>query len=309
MDDLRNLIARIETATPDELPALVARALRVLAGVEEDKTKFGIPLYVMNAWPHEWPGHPEWQRAGAVGVHMRVLPGQIEKIPGELDQAARLGIRVGLVVAVHSAKTGPHTTYTKFVPGIGRIPDYWSEAFFQEWLRIRRTVAMAVADHPALAWVGHDFGLDDESWPAKPWWVVRVARLDIWGYMMQYVRAAHALARLYQNVPVLAQCYTMYSRQGLDVLYTEAPPNLGIKLNGLKTEPLPLPDEKVRPYWERCGREGRTRGLEPGIVPTGTVEELRATALTLVRRARDEWKADFLNMQRKFIEALATVEE
>ena len=268
-----------------------------------------LPLYVMTARPAEWPAYPEWQRAGAVGVHLRVL--QTEATPGavlaHLDRAQAMGVRVGLVIAIHNSrdwgKGTVFTRYTRRLPDGEVIPDYWSDEFMEEWLVVRRRIAAEVREHPALAWVGHDFGLDDESWPAKPWNRVLDAGLDVWDYQMRYVRAAHELARTFAQVPVLAQVYTMYSTQALDVLYRNAPPNLGIKLNGLRPEFRPR-DQVLWPYWERCRREGRMCMLEPGMIPTGKLDEDRRLALGLVAQAVQRWKADAMVMQRQFVSAL-----
>lgn len=278
--------------------------------VEAPRKTF-FPFYVMNAQPSEWPSHPEWARAGAVGVHLRVLQPQAnpDAVRAMLDEAQRLGLRVGLVIGIHNSRDWGHGTvfmkYTRTLPDGEVIPDYWSDAFMREWKYVRKRVAAAVKDHPALAWVGMDFGLDDESWPAKPWKRVKAAGLDIWDYMMRYVQAAHWLAREFAPVPVLPQVYTMYSTQGLDVLYSNPPANLGIKLNGWRPG-FYARDKVLWPYWEKCGQETRMRMLEPGVVPAGDAVKDRETAEALLRVAAEKWRPNAVNMQRQFVEALTS---
>ena len=168
-------------------------ARAVIVKIEFDEEEQQLPLYVMNARPDEWRAHPEWASVGVVGVHLRI-PQHIatpEYIREQLDLAEYVGTKVGLVIAVHNSRDwGMGTVFTRYQLQLRDgeiIPDYWSNAFFDEWINVRSQIANVVNGHPALAWVGHDFGLDDESWPTKPWSRVRTLGLDIWDYMMRYV--------------------------------------------------------------------------------------------------------------------------
>ena len=300
---------RVVVEVPRGVDTVVVEVRWIADGAQGAARVAPVPVYVMNARPDEWPQHPEWAHAGAVGVHLRVLQPQAapEAIREHLDMAERYGIKVGLVIGVHNSRDwGAGTVFTQHtrrLPDGEVIPDYWSDAFMREWITVRRRVADVVRDHPALAWVGHDFGLDDEAWPAKPWERVKAAGVDIWEYQMRYVRAAHELARMFAPKPVLAQAYTMYSRQALDVLYRSAPANLGIKLNGWRDAFHPR-DEVLWPYWEKVKEWGGMRILEPGMVPAGELEKDRTTAEALLRMAMEKWMPDAVNMQREFVEAL-----
>jgi len=267
------------------------------------------PCYVMTARPTEWEANPEWARAGAVGVHLRLLLSDVypQMVVDHLDTAQRLGIQVGLAIAVHNSRDwGRGTVFTRHVRVLSdgtRIPDYWSESFINEYVSVHRQIAEAVKDHPALAWIGHTFGLDDEAWPVKPWDRAHKEGLDIWGYMMNYVRTVHELAKLFDPVPVLAQCYPMYSRQGLDVLFKDAPVNMGLKLNGWKTKVKPR-DRELKPYWDRAKDEGRMVMLEPGIVPSAKRETNRELWEALREVGERFWQPDAVNVQRQFLESL-----
>ncbi len=247
------------------------------------------------------------------GVHLRFLQNSVspEKVQAALDLCQDKGLEAGLVIAVHNAP-GPHggvfTRFTRTLPDGEVVPDYWSDAFFNEWLRIRKEIADAVKGHPALKWVAVDYGMDDEAWPAKPW--QRVPKELRWEYVTRYVSAAWELARMYAPVPVVAQVST-FLRQGLEMLYWgyrsyKSPENLGIKHNGFHYDPDALPglEAKIRPFWDWCKVNGRLRILEPGLVPTGDEEEDRASAEKLMERAAT-WDAHALVMQPKFLDALA----
>ncbi len=270
-----------------------------------------LPLYAQITSPEQVP---ETWSALITGLHVRFRQTDAEphKVRGILDACQARGWKAGLVIAVHSARKGEaggvFTRHTRRLPDGEIIPDYWSDTFFREWLAIRRAIAAEVKDHPALAWVGVDFGLDDEAWPAKPW--QRVPREWWWGYITRYVTAAWELAHLFAPVPVVAQVAT-FLRQGLEMLYwgfqTHKPPsNLGIKYNGFHVDPnaLPVLEAKIRPFWDWCRNNRRLAILEPGMVPTGKPERDLDTAAALFRRAL-EWKADILVLQKEFLDALA----
>ena len=248
------------------------------------------------------------------GVHLRFLQNKVtpDAVRSILDLCEARGLEAGLVIAVHNAP-GPHggvfTSHTRRLPDGEVIPDYWSDAFFNEWVSIRRQVAQAVRDHPALKWVGMDYGLDDEAWPAKPW--SRVPEDWRWDYVTRYVSAAWELAKMYAPLPVVAQVST-FLRQGLEMLYWgyrayKSPENLGIKHNGFHPTPDEVPglEAKIRPFWDWCRGNGRTCILEPGLVPTGNPEDDRPTLEALMERAV-EWGAHAMVVQPKFLDALAT---
>ncbi len=248
------------------------------------------------------------------GVHLRFRQDKVtpEDVVNALDLCKARGLEAGLVIAVHNAP-GPYggvfTRHTRRLPDGEVIPDYWSDAFFNEWLTIRKQIAQAVKGHPALKWVGMDYGLDDEAWPAKPW--SRVPEEWRWDYVTRYVSAAWELAKMYAPLPVVAQVAT-FLRQGLEMLYWgyrsfKSPENLGIKHNGFHPSPDDVPglEAKIRPFWDWCRSNNRMCILEPGMVPTGNPEEDKPTAEKLVERAT-AWGAHYLVLQPKFLSALAS---
>lgn len=268
-----------------------------------------LPVYAQTTLPQNVKD--EWEPI-LTGVHLRFLQNTVtpEKVKAALDLCQAQGLEAGLVIAVHNAP-GPHhgvfTNFTRTLPDGEVIPDYWSDAFFNEWLRVRKEIAEAVRTHPALKWAGVDYGLDDEAWPAKPW--QRVPKAWRWEYATRYVSAAWELARMYAPLPVVAQVST-FLRQGLEVLYWgyrsyKSPENLGIKHNGFHYDADALPglEAKIRPFWEWCRTNGRMCILEPGLVPTGNAEEDRAAAEKLMERAVS-WGGDMLVLQPGFLDAL-----
>ena len=279
----------------------------------EARAPSGLPLsvYAQVTMPDDVPD--AWSTL-LTGVHLRFHHDKVspEKVRHVLDLCHARGLKAGLVIGVHNAP-GPHkgvfTRYTRRLPDGEIVPDYWSDAFVSEWLSVRQAVARAVHDHPALKWVGMDFGMDDEAWPTKPW--SRVPQELQWEYVTRYIAAAWELAKMYTPVPVVAQVAT-FPRQGLEMLYWgyrsyTSPENLGLKHNGFQPTPDEVPglEAKIRPFWDWCKSKGRVCILEPGRVPTGNVEEDRPVAEQLVERAAS-WGAHALVLQPKFLDALAT---
>ncbi len=270
-----------------------------------------IPVYAQVTMPDRV--EEAWEPL-LTGVHMRFHQDTVtpERVKAMLDVCSARGLKAGLVIAVHTAPGpygGVYTRFTRRLPDGEVIPDYWSDAFFNEWLRIRYQVAEAVKEHPALAWVGMDYGLDDEAWPAKPW--ERVPREWWWGYTIKYVSAAWELAKMFDPVPVVAQA-TTFVRQGLEILYWgfrtyKSPPNLGFKHNGFHYDPEALTglEQKIRRFWDWCKANGRMCILEPGMVPGDDVDLNRVTAEKLLERAIS-WNADAMVLQPKFVQGLAS---
>jgi len=242
------------------------------------------------------------------GYHLRYPQDAVSssRVLADLDAAHAAGKRAGVVIAVHSERSGPHTRHVTRVGG-KVIPDYWSDVMLREWTAIRGRVIPAIKDHPALAWIGVDFGLDDESWPTKPWSIV--PRAQQWEYAVRYRAAAWTLAKLADPVPVLAQCAPMFT-QGLKILYYGArgetsPRNLGLKFNGLKPREgmTPWLDKKVDPFIQWCRDNGRMVAFEPGMRPTGKYGEDMPHALDLIERAQ-AWGGEFINLQPEYLVAL-----
>jgi len=266
----------------------------------------GIPVYAMVLRPtdDQAAGWHQWVSGYHLRYHQNTV--SVNAVMADLDRVHALGRKAGVVIAVHSEQSGPHTKYVRKV-GDRLIPDYWSDKMFREWVTVRGKIIPRIKDHPALAWIGGDFGMDDESWPTKPWDDVPA---DLrWRYAVRYQQAMWVLARLAEPVPVLAQAATMF-KQGLDILFfgnraEHSPQNLGFKFNGFKPQSGMAPglEERIKPYWEWCKINGRMVALEPGMVPTGDVETDAADAIAMVGRAR-EWGAAFLNLQRGYLEAL-----
>jgi len=64
----------------------------------------------------------------------------------------------------------------------------------------------------------------------------------------------------------------------------ERPPdNLGMKHNGLRLKEWPY-ELSLKRWWEVRQRMGIPQVVEPGLVPTGSPDQLRQTALGLLRR-------------------------